>query len=223
MKMVSGNAALLQALDTKRSVRLFYKLERTGSRWKYVGDYLVTEVVDGISEDDNGNLRSDYRFVFEGISELTQTTYGLPSPEPKEPRSYPEDELWALVEKARETTGGRRTRGDLMHPQKRLANPAISAYARQRAIQFGGTCELCEYDPGWRTSKGAIHLQVHHLHPDIDLVDWVAAVCGTCHDRLHHSTDRHESTKKLRERIVERQTSRGRPIVDGRDILLPKT
>jgi 5-methylcytosine-specific restriction protein A len=220
MKMERGNAALSDAGATQRPVRLFYKIEPTGSQWMYVGDYLVTDTVEGLSEDDAGNLRTDYRFIFELISSPVTTT-DIPKPSPKEPRKYTEQELWELAEKQRKKSGGRRARGDVSHPQKRLANPAITAYARARAVHFGGTCELCAADPGWRTSKDEIHLQVHHVHPDIDLVDWVAAVCGTCHDRLHHATDRKSKAIELRAIIVKRQEDRGRPTTSAKEALKP--
>jgi hypothetical protein len=81
-----------------------------------------------------------------------------------------------------------------------------------RVQRFGGACELCCTKPEWTTVDGLPHYQAHHLSADIDAVDWIAGVCGTCHDRLHHSVDREEATIRLRKVVADRHKVLGHPV-----------
>ncbi|WP_138733090.1 hypothetical protein [Modestobacter excelsi] len=217
-----GNLRLMQHGEAGAPVLLFVKVARSGSRWLHMGEYQVTGHEWGTSKDDEGNWRRDLRFTF---AALEQPAHDVTTKVPTLPRAAPpvpptEAALWAALEKDRAAgSGGRRRRGTRTHRDKRLSDPLKTAYVVQRAIDFGGTCELCGVEPGWVGDDGRPHFQAHHINPDIDLVDWISALCGTCHDRMHHATDRATTAVQLRSKIRERQEELGRPITTSEAVL----
>lgn len=209
----STNAGLIQCEDTGNDVCVFYKVARSGSEWKYLGKYQVVQHAPGASLDDDGNWRRDLRFHFRAAEPLEIRAIGeLPIVKPSAPPSSPtEAELWEILSKAQRGKDFTRKRRTRVNRKKRESDPLKTMYVLARVTYFGGACELCEVKPDWAASNGFPHYQAHHLHADIDAVDWIAGICGTCHDRLHHSTDREDATMKLRKVVAERHELLGRP------------
>jgi hypothetical protein len=216
-----GNLHLIEREASGAPVLLFVKVARAGSRWLHMGEYQVTGHEYGTSKDDAGSVRRDLRFTFAALEEpAPELTTKLPAPPPATPPVPPtEAELWAALEKGMGSDGGKRRRGTRTHRDKRLSDPVKTAYVIQRAIDFGGSCELCDIQPAWAGEDGRPHYQAHHINPDIDLVDWIAALCGTCHDRMHHATDRATVAVELRSKIKKRQEKLGRPITIAETVL----
>jgi hypothetical protein len=48
-------------------------------------------------------------------------------------------------------------------------------------------------------------------------------VCGTCHDRLHHGEDRIARAAHVRQVLVSRQQSQGRPTFELEDLNLSQS
>jgi hypothetical protein len=206
-----GNLRLIEREDSGEPVRLFIKTKRDGSSWVHMGAYRVIEHTCGSSHGDDGQLRRQLEFRFELITDGTpRKPLSIPVPPPVAPELPSEQELWDAIQRGLSAAGERR-RGTKTHANKRLSDPLKTDYVRQRAIYFGGACEFCDRRPGWLADDGRPHFQAHHIDPDIDLVDWIAALCGTCHDRMHHSTDRQQVAETLLAKIQTRQRDRGRP------------
>ncbi|MEU4420623.1 hypothetical protein AB0F81_08355 [Actinoplanes sp. NPDC024001] len=214
MRDTAGNRRLKDCHGDGTPVPVFYKVQKTGSHWLCLGEFTVMEVIAGVSRGTDKVLRDDIRFRFQRIAqeEISQPLPDLPEPSP--PPAPTEDELWALVEARAKKTAGKRKRATKTSRDRRVSDPLLTAYVIQRAIDNGGTCELCGVEPGWFDDFGRPHFQAHHIDPDIDLVDWIAAVCGTCHDRLHHGSDRLDRAVGLRATVRALQVAAGRAVFD---------
>lgn len=216
-----GNRALIEAEDTNRPVTVFYKMERSSSNWKCLGGFRVVEHSPGLSIDETGTPRPDLRFRLLALgvkSAITSMPKVAPPPAPEIPN---EDALWAAVEKGVETNGAARKRGASSRKDKRQSDPLKTLYVLRRAIDNGGLCESCLLSPGWVDDDGNPHFQAHHVVADVDLVDWIGAVCGTCHDRLHHGEDRAARANGLREVIKARQIKKDRPTYELNELPAP--
>ena len=207
-----GNLRLIEHEESGDPVLLFIKNKSKGSSWVHMGAYRVVEHTWGMSHGDDGLLRRELEFRFELIAEgATPKPTSVPVPPPLAPEFPSEQELWEAITRGASSNGERR-RGTKTHANKRLSDPLKTEYVLERAIHFGGACELCDQSPGWLAEDGRPHFQAHHIDPDIDLVDWIVALCGTCHDRMHHSTDRQQVARDLLGKIQNRQRGRGRPV-----------
>lgn len=214
MRDTAGNRRLKVCHEDGTPVPVFYKVQRTGSHWMHLGGFTVMESIAGISRDAKDDLRYDIRFRFLRIARKIVTP-PLPAFSPSMPPAAPaESELWAMVEARAKATAGERKRATRTNRDKRVSDPLLTFYVIQRAINHGGFCESCGLAPEWTDDFGRPHFQAHHINPDIDLVDWIGAVCGTCHDRLHHGSDRRERAESLRTTVRERQTMAGRAVFD---------
>jgi hypothetical protein len=215
-----GNLRLIEHEAEGAPVLVFMKVKRDGSAWLHLGQYRVVEHWWGDSQDADGKWRRDLRFRFEAVTQPGPVvTEKLPDLPPAPPPPAPsEADLWEALERRGET--GQRRLGSRRHTNKRLSDPLKTHYVIQRAIDFGGACELCDNQLGWVGDDGRPHFQAHHIDADIDLVDWIAALCGTCHDRVHHSTDRSELAEELLAKVQARQEHLGRPTT-GRHFTLP--
>jgi len=80
--------------------------------------------------------------------------------------------------------------------------PAIKKYVRARA---DGVCEACGEPAPFETPDGRPYLETHHVDElgqgGKDHPDKVAAVCPTCHKRIHYGADGHALNEALRERL----------------------
>ncbi|MGY1621059.1 hypothetical protein ACI789_02535 [Geodermatophilus sp. SYSU D00965] len=209
-----GNLRLIEHEDSAEPVMLFVKTKREGSAWVHMGGYRVAEHTWGTSHGDDGVVRRDLRFRFALVTPRASRPVSTPRLPPVAPPRLPtEQELWDAIQRGAAAAGERR-RGAKTHVDKRLSDPLKTDYVVQRAIESGGACELCEVPAGWVREDGRPHFQAHHIDADIDLVDWIAALCGTCHDRMHHSTDRQQVAQRLLAKIQMRQRKRGRPVVN---------
>lgn len=69
-----------------------------------------------------------------------------------------------------------------------------SRFLRLRALERSrGICEYCG-EPGFRTPKGTVFAEVHHIQPlkedGPDSLDNLVVLCPNDHRRAHHSTER---------------------------------
>lgn len=217
-----GNRALIEAEDIDRPVTVFYKMGRTGADWKCLGSFHVVEHSPGVSIDGSGTPRPDMRFRLVTLSVGPKSS--LPEVAPLSAPKLPgEDALWSAVEKGLQKNGAERKRGLSRSKDKRQSDPMKTLYVLRRAIDFGGVCESCLLPPGWVDDEGNPHFQAHHVIADVDLVDWIGAVCGTCHDRLHHGRDRAMRADELRKVVKERQIKMGRPTYELTELPAPIT
>ena len=212
MSLTPGNRALLEAEVQGLPVTTFYKIARTGSQWQCLGQYDVQEHHEDVSVDAAGVPRADLRFRLTTRLAAPPTTLTLPKIQPRSKPPLPDEAaLWAAVDQSQQSSGGKRKRGKSSSKDKRQSDPLKTMYVLRRAVDLGGVCESCLTSPGWLDEDGLPHFQAHHVDADVDLVDWIGAVCGTCHDRLHHGADRVARGHALRAEVKKRQEQLGRP------------
>lgn len=217
---LSTNADLIRCEEDGTPVCVFYKVANGGSRWKHLGEFRVVRHGPGSSKDRSGNWRRDLRFQFRmSVESDADRLTKIPRVRPSEPPRLPtEEELWEILARSPSSKTTARKRRTYTSRGKRAQDPLKTMYVLSRVTALGGACELCQINPEWVASDGLPHYQAHHLNPDIDAVDWIAGICGTCHDRLHHSTDRVEVARGLREFIAQRHSALGHaPSVVGSD------
>ena len=83
-------------------------------------------------------------------------------------------------------------------------SPAIKKYVEARA---DGVCEMCGEPAPFETPDGRPYLETHHVDElgqgGKDHPDKVAAVCPTCHKRIHYGEDGDALNEALRERLEQ--------------------
>lgn len=184
-----GNRALIDHEVSGGQVSVFIKTRRDGSAWMSMGRYVVTGHEWGVSDGQDGVPRRDLRFRLRAHDVPALPDPDLPVlPVPPPPPARSEALLWDALERRGQT--GERRRATVVRRDRRMSDPLKTEYVMERAVRYGGACELCGQHPGWVGDDGRPHLQAHHICADIDLVDWIAALCGTCHDRMHHARER---------------------------------
>lgn len=212
MRETGGNATLLNCEKNQAPVNMFYKVAPQESRWKYLGEYLVVSHRWGASPGSDGSWRRDLRFDFERADDAAVVPTDVPEI-PLKPAPHPpsEDEAWEALQRNSLYDDVNRKKRDVASRQKRVSDPLKTQYVLARVKLFGGSCELCAEAPPWVDDAGEPHYQAHHIDPDIDQVDWIAGLCGTCHDRMHHGADRADLAPQLRKAILKRHENLGRP------------
>jgi hypothetical protein len=206
-----GNRALIEHETSGQPVSVFIKTRREGSAWVAMGSYLVSAHEWGTSTGQDGLPRRDLQFTLRARDTATVPDPALPVlPAVPAPGVRTEADLWRALERGGQT--GERRRATVVRRDRRMSDPLKTAYVMERAIRHGGSCELCGQHPGWVGDDGNPHLQAHHINADVDLVDWIAALCGTCHDRMHHDRDRLELPGVLLQTVRQRQKEAGRPV-----------
>jgi 5-methylcytosine-specific restriction endonuclease McrA len=81
-------------------------------------------------------------------------------------------------------------------------DPYIAQWARKRA---NAKCECCEKPAPFTTYQNQPYLEVHHIKAlgenGLDSTLNVAAICPTCHRKIHHSDEGAEINNRLGERV----------------------
>jgi 5-methylcytosine-specific restriction protein A len=96
------------------------------------------------------------------------------------------------------------TRTSVVRYRRRSA--AVKAYVLLRAA---GTCECCDMPAPFLKRDGSPYLEPHHTarlaDGGADLPNAVAAICPTCHRRIHHGEGGVELNEQLIERIERKE------------------
>lgn len=84
-------------------------------------------------------------------------------------------------------------------------DPAIIAFAHRRSKY---KCEMlkCKY-VGFNKDSGGQFIEAHHIKPlsegGEDSISNIAALCPTCHRKMHYSNERDELSKELKKIVVK--------------------
>jgi 5-methylcytosine-specific restriction protein A len=200
MEMLRGNRAIRDHESDGKSLHLF-KSTRTG--WvSYIGEASYLGAHDATAPDRNGALRRALIFELalndrepEGVVPDLRLQDEKPGPELRG-RSLAELRVAALASAAITATVAER------RAIVRRRSEAVRAYVRQRA---GGKCEGCDEDAPFLTPAGQPYLEPHHIRRladgGPDHPRWVAALCPTCHRRVHQGADGMEWNQAIADRI----------------------
>jgi 5-methylcytosine-specific restriction enzyme A len=206
MEMVRGNRAIR---DHEANARGCISLSPLGLGWvRYVGEATYLGVHDAIAPDRNGTPRR--ALVFElalGDNDPEAVVPDLRSDDERpgadlRGRSLAELRAAALAGAAATSTAVER------RAIVRRRSEAVRIYVRQRAA---GKCEGCGEPAPFLTPAKQPYLEPHHI---LRLADggpdhprWVAALCPTCHRRVHHGADGKEWNEAIADRIGQSEES----------------
>ena len=201
MRMTRGNRAVARS---GKPIMLFEKSERDA-------DYVFTGWMDYVDHywmeapDVDGVMRSAIKFRLMAIEGLLQDD--TPSGD-----DFPLGFLERRCEASRLLPSSKQE-ARIEVVQYKLRSRQVAKYALERSSGF---CELCgNYAPFLRT-RGSPYLEVHHLtklsDDGLDHPSHVAAVCPTCHRRLHYGHDGDQLNAELQRGVsmLEQAIDRGR-------------
>jgi len=193
MKFVRGNRAILEHESKKVSLLLFEGAEKSFVR--YIGEALLVGHHETIGPDKNGNNRKIIVFELElRPSHSVEAELAVDADVKNLKRKdMSELRMLAMMRSTTQATSEQRI------AQTYRRSEAIKLYVRKRA---NGFCEACKAPAPFLTKKGEPYLEPHHTtrladggpdHPR-----YVAAICPTCHRRIHSGADGEEFNQGLR-------------------------
>lgn len=197
MTYARGNLAVRNHLADGRSLHLFKKVTRAGGKYRYVGEMQCAETRTITGSDRNGHDRNIIQFELVRLRSVTDCA------EDEQPGAdnsgAPLDELRERAYAAIKPTGADKTQAVRSIYQRAKD---VTIYALKRA---DGTCESCGQDAPFLKPNGQPYLEVHHTDRisdgGLDAPNNVAAICPTCHRRVHHGIDGRRVNDELRAKI----------------------
>lgn len=185
MTYVRGNLAVRDHLEDGRSLHLFKKVSRAGGMYMYLGEMQCSATRTVRGPDRDGHERDIIQFELVRLRSLADG--------PEEERTAPGTGDAALTElRKRAYAATKPTGADKAQALRSIYLRAkdVTAYALKRAA---GKCENCGQAAPFLKPNGQPYLEVHHTDRvsdgGLDAPDKVAALCPTCHRRIHHGTN----------------------------------
>jgi 5-methylcytosine-specific restriction protein A len=198
MQWIRGNLAIREAETDGKKIHLFTRTKDAFVR--YDGPASCIDHHEGIGPDKSGELRKIIVFHL-----ALDTEQSAPVPPTRAPdlrvsrgrRSRSSDSLAELRRKALAGPPANAT------PTQRLQNVQVRSqsvrdYVLKRA---NGVCESCRTPAPFNRRNATPYLEPHHI---LRLADggpdhprWVAAICPTCHRRIHHGQDGDQVNQRL--------------------------
>jgi 5-methylcytosine-specific restriction protein A len=200
MQMVRGNLAIKDAEANGKTLHLFEQVSKGFVRYQgeatYVGHH------EALAPDKDGKKR---RVIVFELSMEDNKERGGDAPDLREEEDV-EAGLWNCP--LHELRDAAISKGDSAATATERAvvvrkrSQAVKVYVLRRA---NGSCECCEQPAPFKTTRGRPYLEPHHIRRladgGPDHPRWVAAICPTCHRRIHHGADGYDLNKKLGERL----------------------
>lgn len=195
MRFRRGNKAILEHANDGKDLMLFEHLGK-GQGYRYVGAFACSSFEYGRSHDINGLDRSTIRFHLIPISGVSDSEDI--APDDTSPNSL---SLQELRERAMQASS------DV--PERHAAEAKAGFFRRSAQIKLyvlaraQGNCEACNQPAPFLKKNGAPYLEPHHTRrlsdggPDDPR--WVAAICPTCHRRIHHGQGGEYLNRRLQE------------------------
>ena len=206
MTFTRGNKALRDQVDDGRQVLLFEQ-SRTG-HCRFLGECVYSGHHLELRPDREG--RSRQAIVFELAMDKLDEVDALVELKPENPDTLPPLPKHISLEELRklaETGSSNSVRPKSIQSRVYYRSAAVKRYALARAK---GVCESCVAPAPFRTKQGEPYLEVHHLFRVADggpdKPNGVAAICPTCHRRIHNGVDGHEVNAKLALAIATLET-----------------
>jgi len=197
MEFVRGNRTILKHKEEGRRLHLFGQAHRAHVRYSGAAEYIRHHIT--IGPDKDGNDRKV--IVFE-LGLIPLGTLNLDSQDSSLNETKLTDLDMASLRKAALSSAGNQIDIKEQLVSVRRRSEAVKLYVRKRA---GGICEACKQPAPFNTKKGLPYLEPHHItrladggpdHPA-----FVAAICPTCHRRIHHGEDGDSINAELLVRI----------------------
>ena len=197
MEFTRGNKALRDHVKNDRQVLLFEQSRKGFCR--YLGECVYTGHHYESRPDSEGHPRQ--AIVFELAMDALTDVEGLVELEAEIPERLPplpKNTSLAELRRLAETGSSNSVKPRSIQSRVYYRSIAVKQYALARAK---GICESCGDPAPFQTKKGEPYLEVHHLFrvadggPDKPAS--VAAICPTCHRRIHNGADGDETNVRL--------------------------
>ncbi|MDR3388913.1 MAG: HNH endonuclease signature motif containing protein [Rudaea sp.] len=196
MQLARGNLAISRHIRDGRSLHLFKKVSRAGGRYRYIGEMQCAGTLSAVGTDGKGNKRQLIQFDLVKLRAILNAEEG--------------EDLVASHQDTDIASLRRRAYLDVDPPA--LGKSAIRVlYQRSRDVvryalaRANGTCECCGVVAPFVRLDETPYLEVHHVDRvsdgGLDRPNRVAAICPTCHRRIHFGRDGNELNEKLSEKI----------------------
>ena len=197
MTFTRGNKALRDHAHDGRAVHLFTALGK-GKAVRYEGEFVVANYSTAAGPDRTGK---DRQIIIFHLLPVDQVDVAVT---PNEAQGVDKNGAVALdlpTARARALEAAFSSRGSAGTEARRTlfhrAN-AVKEYVLLRAI---GVCMGCDQPAPFRALDGSPYLEAHHTHRlsdgGLDHPRYVAAVCPTCHARIHRGEGGRELNQKL--------------------------
>lgn len=202
MKFIRGNKALRDHIHNERHVLLFE--QSTIGHCRFRGEYHYVDHHFETRPDTSGADRQ--AIVFELASESLEAAENPKSGNQQEPQKAPRLPKSLSLEELRQLAKDgefANVKSLSIRTRQHYRSVAVKRYALARA---GGTCECCRAPAPFMTKRNEPYLEVHHLFRVADggpdTPEGVAAICPTCHRRIHNGMDGAGMNSELVERIL---------------------
>lgn len=200
MAFVRGNRAIRDHLRDGRDLHLFAQADR--GYVTYLGVMVCIGWQEQLAPDTAGRLRQVIVFELVPLGALASAPAGEAAPATADPLTLLRAQ--ALADAAPAVTAQERLR------HYRARSQAIVRYAVARA---DGVCEGCGQPAPFVTADGRPYLEVHHLlrlaDDGPDHPERVAALCPTCHRRVHHAADGAAYNAQVQQAITAKEADIG--------------
>lgn len=215
MTMDAGNGAMQRHVEDGRALHLFkivsneqVKRELIGANGsgycRYVGEMQCASVSESTGPDRAGNERRIFQFQLVRVETLVDDRSDLETAIVSQPNLFGDADLKKLRDQALQAAAPAKKK--VADARRTLFERAshVVAYALARA---GDTCEACGHPAPFLRVSGSPYLEVHHIDRlsdgGLDAPHRVAAICPTCHRRIHCGADGTLINDKLRAKIEQ--------------------
>jgi 5-methylcytosine-specific restriction protein A len=203
MEFKSGNRSLRDHAKDGRAVHLFQALGK-GKPCRYLGEFAVANHSIVRGPDKNGAERNIIVFHMMTVSEGPGT---LEAPGEVVGDPYAGTLQQARAKAIAACSGPAGLAGKAAVQMLFQRSQAVRAYALLRAK---GTCEACSLDAPFFGRDGQPYLEVHHANRvsdgGLDHPKFVAAICPTCHRRIHYGQGGEELNQKLLDWLAKNES-----------------
>jgi 5-methylcytosine-specific restriction protein A len=188
MEMVRGNRAIRDHEADEKELHLFEATSKGLVR--YLGEATYLGYHEATAPDRDGDLRR--AFVFELALDEDQPDADVP--DVRVPPELPSRALRGCtldqLRTAALATASPSAPAAERRAVIRVRSEAVRLYVLKRA---NGQCEGCGAQAPFLNTRGEPYLEAHHIRRVADggpdHPRWVAAICPTCHRRVHHGQD----------------------------------
>jgi 5-methylcytosine-specific restriction protein A len=208
MQFTGGNRAIRNHVEDGKDLLLFESLGK-GEGYRYVGPFSCASWEHGAGQDVDNAKRSTIVFHLVRCEEMA-----VPAPaESATTTTANLAKLRLLAMAAAKPIAGTRQGAGRSYRER---SDAVRKYVLARAC---GKCECCGNEAPFVRANGEPYLEPHHIHrladDGPDAPQYVAAICPTCHRRIHYGSDGASINIGLAKQIVEMETSQDGLSPDG--------
>lgn len=204
MTFTGGNKAIRDHRQNRKDILLFKDLGKgRGVRFEGLFECASWREIQG--EDRNKHSRKIIVFDLVPVATAANELDSIESEVPVVTKPISLEELRKAAYAASGTPG----------VESKPSNAKRSWYERSAKVRdyvlarAQGTCEACDEDAPFVKRNGAPYLEPHHTtrlaDEGPDHPAWVAAICPTCHRRIHSGKDGAEWNHRLEARLKEKE------------------